>query len=91
MLSLPALPARYPTACGSFLSSGEPPLRPCLQSSLETSEIGEYFMADKLRQSRKTIIGFGHGLLYRLKTFNTCLSQKSINAPELILDTVCEK
>lgn len=43
-------------------------------------------MADKLRQSRKTIIGSGNGLLCRLKTFNMCSSQNSINAPELILD-----
>lgn len=43
-------------------------------------------MVDKLRQSRKTIIGFRHELFSRLKTFNTHLSQNSTNAPELILD-----
>lgn len=48
-------------------------------------------MADKLRQSRKTIIGFGNGLLCRLKTFNMYSSQNSINAPELILDKRCVK
>lgn len=75
MLSLHALPACYPIACGSFLSSGEPPLGTRLWSSLETYEIGEHFMADKLMQSRKTTIGFGHGLLCGLKTFPMCFSQ----------------
>lgn len=48
-------------------------------------------MAHKLRQSRKTITEFGHGLLCRIKTFNMHLSQNSINAPELILDKQCVK